>query len=96
MAVKKMPEKRAVTARFSKEEYLRLQQEAENKGTTITDVVRMSWSAYQEETKIKEYLFLFERRQKIAFFKMLCAVAGLKSAETKEVINKLKEMGVKF
>lgn len=39
---------KAVTARFPVQDYLKLQQEAEQHGCTIADVIRQAWTKSQQ------------------------------------------------
>ena len=47
---------KAVTARFPREDYLRLQAEAERRGCTIADVIRGAWKAYLELQQTQQLL----------------------------------------
>lgn len=87
---------KAVTTRFPMQDYLRLQQEAEQRGCTIADVVRGAWSQHHLQQQIQHRLSLFEQRQRKTFFEMLCAVVGLEPNERKEVVKLLQQKGIKW
>jgi hypothetical protein len=87
---------KAVTARFSGEDYTRLQTEAERRGCAIADVIRGSWTHYQEQQQLQQLLLKLEQRQRKVHFEMLCAVMDLASDERKQAATKLFEKGVKF
>tara|TARA_Y100000782_G_C10155622_1_gene253452 strand:+ start:586 stop:996 length:411 start_codon:yes stop_codon:yes gene_type:complete len=83
---------KAVTARFSNEDYLRLQTEAERRGCAIADVIRGSWTHYQQQ----QQLLKMEQRQRKVQFEMLCTLLGLNTDERKSAFASLQDKGVKF
>lgn len=87
---------RAVTARFSNEDYTRLQTEAERRGCTIADVVRGSWTHYQEQQQLQQLLLKLEQRQRKVQFEMLCTTLDLADADRKQALSQLHDKGVKF
>lgn len=87
---------KAVTARFPVQDYLKLQEEAERRGSTIADVVREAWSQYQQERQVQQHLTRLEIRQRKVNFEMLCAVVGLKTDERDQVLAQLQSIGVKW
>jgi hypothetical protein len=87
---------KAVTARFSGEDYLRLQTEAERRGCAIADVIRGAWTHYQEQRQLQQHLMKMEQRQRKVQFEMLCTVLDLAADERKQAAAQLVEKGVKF
>lgn len=87
---------KAVTARFSMQDYLKIQEEAEQRGCTIADVIRNSWSEHQQQHQVKQQLLRLEQRQRKTIFEMLCVVVGLQPAERKAAIHRLKDLGMKW
>ena len=87
---------RAVTARFSAQDYLRLQQEAEQRGCTIADVIRKAWSQFQQEHQVQQQLLRLEQRQRKTTFEIICTVVGLQTNERKQALQQLQEQGVKW
>ncbi|MCK8108565.1 hypothetical protein MTF64_16910 [Pseudoalteromonas sp. 2CM41L] len=87
---------KAVTARFSGEDYLRLQTEAERRGCTVADVIRSSWSHYQEQQQLQQLLLKLEQRQRKVQFEMLCTTLDLADKDRKQALSQLHEKGVKF
>lgn len=87
---------KAVTARFSGEDFTRLQIEAERRCCTVADVIRSAWTHYQEQQQIQQLLLKLEQRQRKVHFEMLCTTLDLADAERKQAITQLHEKGVKF
>ena len=87
---------RAVTTRFSAEDYLRLQTEAEQRGCAIADVIRGSWTHYQQQQQLQQHLLKMEQRQRKVQFEMLCTLLGLNTDERKSAFASLQDKGVKF
>jgi Lon protease-like protein len=87
---------RAVTARFPVQDYLLLQQEAEQRGCTIADVIRNAWSQFQQQQQIQQQLLRLEQRQRKMMFETLCVVIGLQASEREQALQKLQSMGVKW
>lgn len=87
---------KAVTARFSGEDYARLQTEAERRGCTVADVIRSSWTHYQEQQQLQQLLIKMEQRQRKVQFEMLCTTLDLAAEERKQALSTLHEKGVKF
>lgn len=87
---------KAVTARFSNEDYLRLQTEAERRGCAIADVIRGSWTHYQQQQQLQQHLLKMEQRQRKVQFEMLCTLLGLNTDERKSAFASLQDKGVKF
>ena len=87
---------KAVTARFSNEDYLRLQTEAERRGCAIADVIRGSWTHYQEQQQLQQLLLKMEQRKRITDFEMLATFFESSDAERKEKKQSLFNKGVKF
>tara|TARA_Y100001937_G_scaffold89915_1_gene121609 strand:+ start:4179 stop:4460 length:282 start_codon:yes stop_codon:yes gene_type:complete len=87
---------KAVTARFSNEDYLGLHTEAERRGCTIADVIRGSWTHYQQQQQLQQHLLKMEQRQRKVQFEMLCTLLGLNTDERKNAVASLQDKGVKF
>lgn len=87
---------KAVTTRFTGEEFFRLQQEAEKQGTTVASVIRNSWQQFQQQQILQQHLLRLEQRQRKVLFEMLSAVIRLQPDERQEVVNKLKRAGIKW
>ena len=87
---------KAVTARFSRKDHLKIQTEAELKGCSMADVVRSSWRQYQQHKKLQQILISLEQRQRSEHFKMLCTVVNLSDADIKQATESLLEQGVKL
>ncbi len=87
---------KAVTARFPLQDYLRLQDEAEQRGCTIADVIRNAWSQYQQQHKVQQLLLGLEQRQLKFIFEMLCTVIGLQHQEREQALQQLQKLGIKW
>lgn len=94
--MKKKEVTRAVTARFSLQDYLELQRQAEENGATVADVIRGAWSSSQRHEDFRQLLLALERRQRKNCFEMLCVVVGLDKDERRGALDKLHNMGVKW
>lgn len=90
------PLDKAVTVRFSRADYLQLQQQAEQQGCSIADIVRKSFTHYQQQQQLQQHLLKAERRQYKTTFAMLCAVVGLDQDERMQAAKQLQAMGVKW
>ena len=88
---------RAVTSRFSIAAYAALVQEAEDRGTTVADVLRTAWSQYQEKTEQALLLRKLESRIVFKVFEVCSATLGLSADERKaamiECNKKIKKGG---
>lgn len=87
---------KAITARFPVQDYLRLQQEAEQRGCTIADVIRNAWSQYQQQHQVQQQLLRLEQRQRKTTFEMMCTVVGLQANEREQALKQLQQQGVKW
>jgi len=87
---------KAVTARLPLQDYLKLQQEAEQRGCTIADVIRQAWTQYQAQQQIQQQLLTLEQRQRQTTFEMLCAVVGLQASEREQALQQLQQQGVNW
>jgi hypothetical protein len=87
---------KAVTTRFSAEEYLRLQSEAERRGCSIADVIRGAWMHYKEQKSLHQLLLKLEQRQRKVVFEMLCATMDLAADEKAQALDALRSGGVRF
>ena len=82
---------KAVTTRFPMSSYLELLQEAEERGTTIADVVRTSWDNHKENQQIKELLSQQESRLIKLVFEVCAATSGLDHQERRDALAEFKE-----
>lgn len=87
---------KAVTARFPAQEYYRLQQEAENRGSTIADVIRDCWQQRLHQQHIEQHLMRLEQRLYKAQFEMLCEIINLPSGEREQARQALRRRGVQW
>lgn len=87
---------KAVTARFSNEDYICLQTEAEERGCTVADVIRGSWTHYQEQKKLQQLLLKMEQRQRKFQFELLSVFFESSDEELNHMKDTLKAKGVKF
>ena len=92
----KQPLDKAVTIRFAKSDYLQLQQQAEQRGCSIADMVRKSWAHYQQLQQIQQLLLRQEQRHRKITFEMLSVTLGLKTDERQHAIKQLQARGVKW
>jgi len=90
------PLDKAVTVRFSKEDHLLLLQQSEQRGCSVADMVRKSWSHYQQQQQIQQLLLRLEQRQRKNTFEMLSTTLGLKTDERHHAMKQLHELGVKW
>jgi len=74
---------RAVTARLSLSAYAALVQEAENRGTTKSGVIRTAWTSYQEKTEQALLMRNLESRIISKVFEVCSATLGLSEEERK-------------
>lgn len=90
--VKKRQEtQRAVTARFTYADFSELTVEAEKRGTTIADMIRISWSSYQKQQDIKQLFSRLEIRLIRQMFEVCSVTAGLNEIERADAMTELKE-----
>lgn len=80
---------KVVTTRLSATEYLAIVDEAENKGTNVSDVLRSAWSKYQSGESLKAELSKLEHNLCKKIFEICSAVTGLTDEERETVINEL-------
>jgi hypothetical protein len=90
------PLDKAVTARFSRADYLLLQTEAERRGCSIADVIRGSWQHYQQQQQLQQLLLTIEQRQRKTQFEILCVVLDLATDERNQALKQLIDRGVKI
>ncbi|PNH80068.1 hypothetical protein [Vibrio diazotrophicus] len=75
---------KAVTARFSISDYYDIEKEAESLGTTVADVLRISWTEYNKKIEIQTALSELEINIMKNIFNIFCAVQGLSEQERHE------------
>lgn len=94
--MKKQPTTKAVTTRFSISDHMKLLQIAENKGSTVGDVIRESWRHYQQRQHIEQQLLQLEQRLKYSTFETLISITNLDEKAKQNAIEKLKLSGIEF
>ena len=94
--MKKQEASKAVTARFPIGEYLKLQDVAEQQGTTIADIIRSAWGKSQQQQQFQQQLLLMEQRQQKMFFETLCAIINVLPEEREQVIQQLNKIGIQW
>lgn len=82
---------RAVTARFPLSDFAELSTEAEKQGTTIADMLRISWRSYCDQRHLDQVLLHMEARLVKVMFETCSAVAGLSDIEREDARSELKE-----
>jgi hypothetical protein len=87
---------KAITIRFTKEDYLLLLQESEQRGCSVADMVRKSWAHYQQQQQIQQLLLRLEQRQRKNTFEMLNVMLGLKPDERQGAMKELHQLGVNW
>lgn len=83
---------KAVTARFSISDYLKIQNEAEKLGTTLADVLRLCWKDYENKNAVTAELKELESNIIKNVFEVCCAVSGLNSEDRNDAKNELKNV----
>ena len=79
-----------ITTRLSISDRAALLAEAERRGTTAADMLRISWTAYQEQQKLDERIRSLETRLKRQMFEIVCAVGGLTPSERNEALQDVR------
>lgn len=87
---------KAITARFSNEDHLRLLAEAERRSCNVADIIRGAWSHYQQQQQLQQHLLKMEQRQRRFQFEILCTLLGLTNGERKSALASLQEKGMKL
>lgn len=82
-------QQKAITVRFSISDYLKIEQEAERIGSNLANVLRESWSAYNNSNQFKSDLKQLESNLLRQSFEVCCAVQGLNPIERKEALDEL-------
>ncbi|MDU0353830.1 hypothetical protein RS130_07730 [Paraglaciecola aquimarina] len=83
-------QQKAITVRFSIADYLKIEQEAENLGSNLADVMRKAWIAYNSSQDFKTDLKNSENRLISKIFEVCSAVQGLTEQEREEAFHELK------
>lgn len=83
---KASPQK-AVTTRIPLADYGYLLTEAERRGTTVADMLRISCAGFREQQTFDERMRQMEARLKRYNFEIVCAVSGLTDTERKEALR---------
>lgn len=87
---------KAITIRFSFEDYYKIQEEAEKRESSLADIVRGSWKSYHQQQQLQQLLSRMEQRQRAFHFELLSTLLNLDSNERKEAFQTLIDKGVKF
>ena len=87
---------KAITIRFSLEDYSKLEEEAEKRASSLANVIRSSWQNYHRYQHYQQLLLRMEQRQRAFHFELLSTLLNLNSAERKEALQNLIDKGVKF
>ncbi len=87
----KQEAQRAVTARFPLSDYAEIMREAEERGTTIADMLRLSWNSYLQQKELKYLLTSMESRLVRKVFEISSATVGLDESERKDAMQEFKE-----
>lgn len=82
---------RAVTARFPLGDFANLASEAESRGTTIADVLRIAWASYCEQQETKQLFARLEARLIRQMFEVCAATSRLDDKERTEAMSEFKE-----
>jgi CMP-N-acetylneuraminic acid synthetase len=82
-------QQKAITVRFSISDYLKIEQEAERIGSNLANVLRESWTAYNNSNKFKSDLKQLEGTLLRQSFEVCCAVQGLTPLERKDALDEL-------
>ncbi len=85
---KKVEAQRAVTTRLPLGDYMALLSEAEEKGTTVADVLRLSWARYHADISIRDQISAVESRLTRRCFEFTCAIADITEEQRIEAWNK--------
>lgn len=87
---------KAVTIRFTRDDYSKLEFKAESEGTTIASIIRKSCLNYFEQQKIENHLTLMEQRQRQLLIEAISVMLNLNEDEKEEAIDRLIENGIKL
>lgn len=75
---------KAITVRFSIEDFLDIESEAEERGTNLANMLRIAWMSHKTGLDFDEKLENFRRNLYDDNFKISCVVAGLTEDEIRE------------
>lgn len=85
----KQPTQRAVTVRFSMRDYLDLVNSAEEKNTTIAEVIRQAWANHREQKNLILLLSKLEQQLLLKTFEICAATVGLSDTERKTAVRQV-------
>ncbi|WP_421254556.1 hypothetical protein [Aeromonas sp. 600948] len=85
----KQPTQRAVTVRFSMRDYLDLVNSAEEKNTTIAEVIRQAWASHREQQNLILLLSKLEQQLLLKTFEICAATVGLSDTERKIAVRQV-------
>lgn len=83
-------QQKAITVRFPLSDYLKIEREAEERGSNLADVMRKAWIAYNNSQDFKTDLKTSENRLTSKIFEICCAVHGLSEQERRDAYRELK------
>lgn len=87
---------KAITTRFSLEDYSKLEEEAEKRACSVASVIRSSWQSYHRYQHYQQQLLRMEQRQRAFHFELLCSLLDLNSAQRRKALESLIDKGVKL
>ncbi len=85
-----------VGVRLSQKDYLLLLEEVEKQNSNVSEILRQSWSKYQEQKQIGNLLSKLEQRQRQSTFEMLSVLLALKPEEKTQAKEQLNKKGIKW
>lgn len=94
--MKKQATTKPVTVRFSLGEYQKLLEEAEQQGGNIADILRASWSSYQNSQQHEDLLLRLEQRLKHCVFEILITMTKADENKRNLIIESLREKGIQW
>jgi len=86
----KNSQQHSVTTRFPLSDYSKLLSEAEQRGTTLADMLRICWAEYQSNEETEERLQKLESRIFRRVFEVGCATQSLTNSERQEALSEIK------
>ena len=91
MQYKKINQK-AITVRFPIDDFLAIQEEAEQANSNLAEVLRKCWKSFREQNNNKQEFKKLEAKILKNTFDICCAVQGLTQSEKKEALQELKNL----
>jgi len=87
---------KAITTRFSLRDHSLLLQESEKLGTTLADVIRVSWSDYQQQKNFNQQLDQMEKRLIYAYFEINCLMLDINEHERQSIKDRMQKKGISW